>query len=92
VAQEESFQALTEKSRRVVLEAEQHPGLAQRQHEARRARSYRDELGMITINLLLEPHVGVPLANRAETEAERLCRAAKKGGCQGPFERHLADA
>ena len=50
VAQEESFQALTEKSRKVVLEAEQHRGLASRQHEARRARSYRDELGMISIN------------------------------------------
>ncbi|MDQ3662354.1 MAG: hypothetical protein M3454_15125, partial [Actinomycetota bacterium] len=62
-AQEESFQMLREKSRKVVLEAEQHRGLASRQHEARRARSYRDELGMISINLLLEPHVGVPLVN-----------------------------
>ena len=92
VAQDESFQALREKSRKVVLEAEQHRGLAQRQHQARRARSYRDELGMIAINLLLEPHVGVPLVNRAETEAGRLFRAAKQDGRSEPFERCLADA
>ncbi len=47
---------------------------------------------MITINLLLEPHVGVPIVNRAETEAERRFRAAKRDGDQEPFERHLADA
>ena len=78
LAQEESFQTLREKSRKVVLEAEQHRGLAERQHHARRARSYRDELGMISINLLLEPHVGVPIVNRAEAEAGRLFRAAKR--------------
>ena len=82
LAQDESFQTLREKSRKVVLEAEQHRGLAQRQHQARRARSYRDELGMIAINLLLEPHVGVPLVNRAEAEAGRLFRAAKRDGNQ----------
>lgn len=92
VAQEESFQALLEKSRKLVLEAEQHRGLAERQHKARRARSYQDDLGMISINLLLEPHVGVPIVNRAETEAGRLFRAAKRAGQQEPFERHLADA
>ena len=92
VAQEESFQALTDQSRNIVLEAEQHRGLAERQHHARRARSYKDDLGMISINLLLEPHVGVPIVNRAETEAGRLFRAAKRGGLQEPFERHLADA
>ena len=92
VAQEESFQALTEKSRKIVLEAEQHRGLAARQHQARRARSYKDDLGMISINLLLEPHVGVPIVNRAETEAGRLFRAAKRVSQQEPFERHLADA
>ncbi len=92
VAQEESFQALRERSRKVVLEAEQHRGLAERQHEARRAHSYQDELGMININLLLEPHVGVPIVNRAESEAGRRFREAKKTGRQEPFERHLADA
>ena len=92
LAQDESFQTLRERSRKTVLEAEQHRGLAQRQHHARRARSYMDELGMISINLLLEPHVGVPIVNRAESEAGRRFRCAKKTGDQEPFERHLADA
>ena len=92
VAEEDSFQTLREKSRKVVLEAEQHRGLAERQHEARKARGYRDELGMIAINLLLEPHVGVPIVNRAESEAGRRFRSAKKDGRPEPFERHLADA
>jgi hypothetical protein len=92
VSHEESFQALREKSRKVVLNAEQHRGLAERQHESRRGRSHQDELGMISINLLLEPHVGVPIVTRAEAEAERLFRSAKKGGRPEPFERHLADA
>ena len=39
--------------------------------------SYRDELGMISINLLLEAHVGAPLVNRAE--AGRLFRSAQEG-------------
>ena len=92
LAQDESFQTLREQSRKVVLEAEQHRGLAERQHQARRARSYRDELGMIAINLLLEPHVGVPIVNRAEAEAGRRFRSAQKDGRQEPFERCLADA
>jgi len=92
LAQEDSFQALKERSRKLVLEAEQHRGLASRQHEARRARSFQDDLGMISISLLLEPHLGVPIVNRAETEASRLYRSAKKDGLQEPFERHLADA
>ena len=66
VAQEDSFQALREKSRKVVLEAEQHRDLASRQHDARRARSYKDDLGMIAINLLLEPHVGVPIVKPSQ--------------------------
>ena len=92
LAQDESFQTLREKSRKTVLEAEQHRGLASRQHDTRRARSYMDELGMISINLLLEPHVGVPIVSRAESEAGRRFRCAKKTGDQEPFERHLADA
>ncbi|MGH2697797.1 MAG: hypothetical protein ACRDJL_01185 [Actinomycetota bacterium] len=44
VAREESFHLLRERARKAKLEAEQHRGLAQRQHIARSARSYRDEL------------------------------------------------
>jgi hypothetical protein len=92
VAQGESFHVLKEKSRKVVLEAEQHRGLVERQHNSRTARSFADELGMIHINLCLEPHVGTPIVNRAEAEGGRLHREARKGGAREPFERHLADA
>ena len=92
VAKEESFNVLRDEARRVKLGAEQHRGLGERQREARRARSYTDELGMVTINLRLQPHVGTPIVNRAEAHAARLYRAAKKNGDQEPFERHLADA
>ena len=88
----ESFQVLRDKARKTVLEAEQKRGLAERQKEARSARSHTDELGMVNIHLKFEPHVGTPIVNRAEAEAARLFKAAKKDGNQEPFERHLADA
>ncbi|MDQ3661074.1 MAG: 13E12 repeat family protein, partial [Actinomycetota bacterium] len=92
VASDESFQVLKDKARRVVLEAEQSRGLAERQHQARSPRKYQDRLGMINLHLVLEPHIGRTIVNRAEAEAARLCRKAKKDGYGEPFERHLADA
>jgi hypothetical protein len=47
---------------------------------------------MIDIHLTLEPHLGTPIVNRAETEAARLHRTARRNGSPEPFERHLADA
>jgi hypothetical protein len=91
VANEESFSVLRHKARRVKLEAEQHKGLVERQHAARSARSYTDDLGMVNIHLSLEPHVGTPLVARAEAEAARLARATPKESKE-PFERYLADA
>jgi hypothetical protein len=91
VADEESFSVLRHKARRVKLEAEQHRDLVERQHHARAARSYTDDLGMVTIHLSLEPHVGTPLVARAEAEAARLARAATKESRE-PFERYLSDA
>jgi hypothetical protein len=92
VAQKEPFHVLKEKSRKAKLEAEQHGNLAERQRAARSARSYSDELGMVHVHLALEPHVGTPIAARAEAEAARLGRGARARGEQEPFERHLADA
>ncbi|HYN36501.1 MAG TPA: hypothetical protein VEV82_05945 [Actinomycetota bacterium] len=92
VAQKESFNVLREKSRKAKLEAEQHRGLASRQHAARSARSYSDELGMMHIHLALEPHVGTPIVARAEAEAARLGRALGAKEPKQPFECHLADA
>jgi hypothetical protein len=92
VAQEDSFHGLRDKARRIVLEAEQHRDLARRQHADRSARSYLDELGMVHIDLALEPHIGGPIVKRAEAEGSRLYRAAKKNEAREPFERYLADA
>ena len=83
---------LRDKARKLALEAEQGRGLAQRQHAARSARSRCDALGMVELHLVLEPQVGTPILNRAEAEAARLQRRAKRQGRPEPFERHLADA
>jgi HNH endonuclease len=47
---------------------------------------------MINIHLSLEPHIGTPIVNRAEAEAARLYREAKRDDRAEPFDRHLADA
>lgn len=92
VAQGESFNVLKEKARKAKLEAEQHQDLARRQHNARSAHSYLDELGMVNIHLTLEPHVGTPIVARAEAEAARQARATRMNDSPEPLERHLADA
>ena len=97
VARKQPFHVLKDTARRVALEAEQHRGLAGRQRRARSARAYSDALGMVHIHLALEPHVGTPIVARAEAEAQRLDRLAKKTRgheetAAEPFERHLADA
>jgi hypothetical protein len=92
VATSESFQVLRDESRKIVLEAEQHRGLAERQREARSARHFTDELGMRNIHLKLPPVIGEAICNRAENEAQRLHRDAKRENRAEPFERHLADA
>jgi 5-methylcytosine-specific restriction endonuclease McrA len=92
VATSEPFHVLRDKARKVRLEAEQNRGLAARRHDARGARSYTDDLGMVHLHLALEPHVGTPIVNRAEREGARRYREARRGGRSEPFERHLADA
>ena len=92
-ARDSSFHVLKEQCRGTKLEAEQHRDLSSRQHAARSARSHRDTLGMIHIDLTLEPHVGAPIVARAEAEARRLTKAARKTSSrEEPFECHLADA
>jgi HNH endonuclease len=95
VAEENAFHVLRDKARAIKLEAEQRRGLAEGQREARSARSYSDDLGMVHVHLALEPHVGTPIVARAEAEAARLARAAKAATRESgkePFERYLADA
>jgi 5-methylcytosine-specific restriction endonuclease McrA len=92
VAQKERFHVLRDSARRARLEVEQHRDLARRQRDARYARSYSDELGLVHIHLALEPHVGTPIVARAEAESQRLSRTARAQNIQEPSERHLADA
>ena len=106
VAAKESFLALKDKARATKLEAEQHNGLAERQRKARSGRTYVDGLGMTHIHLALEPHIGAPIAARAEAEAARIAKKAKAEAKARlaskndhasnlqlePFERYLADA
>jgi 5-methylcytosine-specific restriction endonuclease McrA len=47
---------------------------------------------MVHLHVALEPHVGTPIVARAEAEAARLAKKAKKNGDLEPFECHLADA
>jgi hypothetical protein len=92
VANSEPFHVFKDKARRLKLEAEQHRGLAAKQHAARSARHYSDELGMTHIHLTLEPLVATPIVNRAEANAERLYKSARKSGHTEAFEAYLADA
>ena len=91
VAKNERFNVLKDKARKAKFEAEQHRGLGDRQRAARDARSYTGALGMVDTHLRFEPHIGTPIVARAEAEAQRLARAARKAGKLEPFERHLAD-
>jgi hypothetical protein len=84
---------LKDQARHLKLQAEQQGDLFERQRVARSARTYSDELGMIHVHLAWEPHVGTPIANRAQAEAARVIREAKNKDKEAePFERHLADA
>ena len=91
-ANSEPFHVLKDKARRLKLEAEQHNGLAARQRAARSGRHYSDELGMTHIHLTFEPLAATPIVNRAEADAQRLYRVAKKTGQTEAFEAYLADA
>src|SRR5687767_10315751 len=92
VTKSEGFHILKENARRIVLEAEQHRDLPTRQKEARTARPFVDDLGMMNVHLRFTPAFGTGIVNRAETEARRLQKAARREGREEPFDRHLCDA
>lgn len=93
VAKEQPFIILKETARRIKLEAEQHRGLGERQRAARSGRHHTDDLGMVNVHLRFQPHVGTAIVNRAEADAQRLYKQAKKEtGEPEPFECYLADA
>ena len=91
-ANSEPFHVLKDKARRLKLEAEQHDGLAARQRAALSGRHYSDELGMKHVHLVFEPLAATPIVNRAEADAQRLYKVAKKSGQTEQFEAYLADA
>lgn len=90
-ARDEGFHVLRDVARKAKLEAEQHHGLAQRQHEARSGRSYADELGMVNIHLRFEPHIGVPFVARAEAEAQRRHREARRAASDDAMPARIGD-
>ena len=92
LANSEPFHVFKDRARKLKLEAEQHNGLSARQRAARTARHYPDDLGMTHIHLTLEPLAATPIVNRAEADAERLYKAARKSGQTEAFEAYLADA
>lgn len=93
LAKDQPFIVLKETARRIKLEAEQHRGLGERQRAARGGRHHSDELGMVNVHLRFQPHVGTAIVNRAEADAQRLYKQAKKEtGRPEPFECYLADA
>lgn len=71
-----------EQATKIASAEESAPGcardLALRQRKAPFARVHSDLLGMTHIHLALEPHIATPLVTRAEAEAARLSRAARK--------------
>ena len=69
--------------------------LKEKARKAKLEAEQHQELGMVHVHLALQPHVGTPIVARAEAEAARLARAAKKAGggkAAEPFEAYLADA
>ena len=91
-ANSEPFHVFKDRTRKLKLEAEQHKGLATRQRAARSARHYSDDLGMTHIHLTFEPLAATPIVNRAEADAQRLYRQARRSGQTETFEAYLADA
>jgi hypothetical protein len=70
-----------DRAREHRLEAMDVDALHARQHQAREV-SHRidDDLGMIRIDALLSPEIGVPLVNRLDVETDRTWRAAQRRG------------
>ncbi|HSM01792.1 MAG TPA: HNH endonuclease [Acidimicrobiia bacterium] len=89
IARNGRFHTLKEEARRMRLEAQAGPGLAQLQHESRFLHHRVTDKGMVHFEGELEPHIGIPIASRLESEARRLARIARNAE---PFDRHMADA
>jgi hypothetical protein len=88
VAQRQPFHELCHQARKARLE-NQRENLGARQHRARRGGHRINDLGLVHVEADLEPHIGAPIVDRLEAEANKLAAAAGK---QEPFTAYLADA
>jgi hypothetical protein len=85
--------ALRNEARRRRLGARDPDEQRRRQVEERHGRHWLDDDAMIHLTGSFTPEVGVPLANRIDTEVDRLLRQAKRDGKDPePRERLVADA
>lgn len=89
IARNSRFHVLKDEARRMALEAQAGPGLAEIQHESRFLHHRVTDRGMIRFEGELEPHIGVPIVSRLQSEARRLARLATNAE---PFDRYMADA
>lgn len=89
IARNSKFHVLKDEARRIRLEAQAGPGLAELQHESRYLHHRVTDRGTIRFEGELEPHIGIPIASRLESEARRLARIASSAE---PFDRYMADA
>lgn len=83
---------LKDRARTRRLEAMPVQELHRRQHKARALRHWRDELGMVRLDAVLPPEVGVGLVNRLDAEGDRIRRTARGEGSDDSREAHAADA
>src|SRR5258706_9961212 len=67
-ARRESLRTLRDKGRDKRLASIKPEDLARRQYDARQHRHWQDELGMVRGTYALEPHIGIPFANRLDAE------------------------
>lgn len=89
IARNGAFHVLKDEARRIRLEAKAGPGLAELQHESRHLHHRVTDNGMIRLEGEFEPHIGVPIVSRLQSEARRLARIATTAES---FDRYMADA
>ena len=92
VAATRSVNELRDEARRRRLEAQVPDQRHRRQHQERRFRHWVDDDGMIRFAGGLAPEVGVSIANRIDTETDRLLRQARGEGSTDTREQVAADA
>lgn len=93
LARREPLRTLRDEVKRIVAAAEDdRVGRYRRQVAARSFRHGTDVDGMAWGHYRLPPDAGAALANRIESETDRICRAAYREGRGEARERHAADA